>query len=1100
VPPVIRAVGAVAGDVAAISPGLPAGTQVGDGLIMICETFAQPITASGWTVEFELDQTTLTRITVLSRIATGTDPTTTSDSGQHQIGRIIGIEAGTFDPADFIHAISAGNTQTSTASVSISGVSTTVDDCLIIAASVSDLPDAVSTTEYSSPANSNLSNVTLRINDATNAGNGGSVVAISGEQATQGATGATTVTAANAGVRASVTLAIPPVPSGGTTVTPATVALTSAYPAPAVLAASIVTPDVVGLAGAYPAAAILAASKVTPAMIFMRHEFHTVALHAAAVVTPATVALVVGHPTPAVVTAPTVLPAAVALTSTHPTPTIDVGPPVVTPATIALSITHITPRIGTIEEWIARPATRWLAPTTQGTGDGLSSANAAAITTLESAITAVGPGGVIELRSDLGPYVTISNYAQINTGGTPGQPVVIRGPRPGDGAKAVIQGDRTDPWVFGAGNVGDEIWQLGVGADHQIWAYLTLENALMGWQIMDDLDGLVFTEMTTDNCQRLLDTNVADPATASVHNMVVSNIVSMRCTKGFARLQFDSHHVEFRNIVADGLGVDGDAFFMGIQCVDTVHDIKFFNVIMRNGYDSNGVNYWNADGFVGEADTHHLTFYDCIASGMTDGGWDLKSDHVYMERCFAHDNKRNYRFWGADTVLVNCVGSHPNHRSGSGTQAQVHPADQARVTLRNCMFVDWSPDTIVFDADGFAILTVESATVIRHTSSTLVTEETNADVIQVAVSDTTRSALLPTAEAWWSARKYLQTGNWLDRNNGHDLVAISDPAFTYDGSDSFWTLDGDDGFSVADDPALDFDAAGEFTLVARVRLPAHHAASAFIAGKKGGFGAGTAGYVLFVTSASQHRLLISDGTTQPGDTDATLALNTWAILVARRNATEVQSFTNGASVAPSTDTTTGSLENAVAFTVGTAGSGGSFFTGDVSDVALWRTALTNAEILSLVYELLAAAQISAFPATPNALSVGLPTPTIVVAATAVTPATVALAAAFPPPAPLAAVVVNPLRLELAVTYPSATLAAGAVTSPTPVALVVGLLVPLLPTGTDTVALPAAIAIRLDMPIQTVWRPPPTAPAGPSINRRDGRTMVRSSVGTTVHRT
>lgn len=184
---------------------------------MICESdTASTITASGWVVEFEANGGSTTRLTVLSRIATGTDPTTTSASSNHVVGRIIGVQSGTFDTVDWLHVVGAGNTQTTTTSVSITGITTTVNDCLILACSAGDLPDATGTAEFSSPANASLANVTERIDNTTALGNGGAILMITGDLATAGASGTTTATAANTGVRSNVTVSIAPPAAAGT--------------------------------------------------------------------------------------------------------------------------------------------------------------------------------------------------------------------------------------------------------------------------------------------------------------------------------------------------------------------------------------------------------------------------------------------------------------------------------------------------------------------------------------------------------------------------------------------------------------------------------------------------------------------------------------------------------------------------------------------------------------------------------------------------------------------------------------------------------------------------------------------------------------------
>lgn len=210
----VRAVGAVASGTGAISPGLPAGTKKADLLLMFVESGGATAsteantepTATGWTLA-ATQKAGNTRLTVLYRIATGTDPTTTNDTGDHQMGRIIGVEAGTFEPSSPFN-VTAKGTQAATKAVSIPGATTTFDNCLVFLCASGNLPDASTTTEFGAPTNAALSSLTERIDNTTTAGDGGALYVATGIKATKGAYGATTLTAVTEGERAVISLAI----------------------------------------------------------------------------------------------------------------------------------------------------------------------------------------------------------------------------------------------------------------------------------------------------------------------------------------------------------------------------------------------------------------------------------------------------------------------------------------------------------------------------------------------------------------------------------------------------------------------------------------------------------------------------------------------------------------------------------------------------------------------------------------------------------------------------------------------------------------------------------------------------------------------------
>lgn len=220
--PTVRAVGTIASSTTTASPGLPSGTVAGDLLVMFTETDgAETASVSGWTeLATDSPQTadtgsaTDTKLAVFWKIAAGGDATTTNDPGNHIIGRIIGITAGTFDSTTPINVSAGGTETTADTSGSIPGATTDRDDCLVLAA-ISTGYDAASngTAQFSAWTNSNLTSLTERIDNQRITGTGGCLGVASGVMATAGDYGSTAVTLANSALKAMISLAIqPPVP------------------------------------------------------------------------------------------------------------------------------------------------------------------------------------------------------------------------------------------------------------------------------------------------------------------------------------------------------------------------------------------------------------------------------------------------------------------------------------------------------------------------------------------------------------------------------------------------------------------------------------------------------------------------------------------------------------------------------------------------------------------------------------------------------------------------------------------------------------------------------------------------------------------------
>lgn len=220
--PEIRAVGAVTSGAAAITPGLPTGTVAGDLLLMFLETGGATAgteantepTATGWT-KLASEKKGNTRLTVLYKIAVGADERTTNDTGDHQAARIIGIQAGTFNPTSPFNA-QAVSTQAATTAVVCPGLTTTMPNCLVFAACSGNLPDETSSTEFSAQENASLESVTERIDNARASGDGGALMVASGVKVAAGAVSETKATAVTEAERAVMTIAVNPIPLSAT--------------------------------------------------------------------------------------------------------------------------------------------------------------------------------------------------------------------------------------------------------------------------------------------------------------------------------------------------------------------------------------------------------------------------------------------------------------------------------------------------------------------------------------------------------------------------------------------------------------------------------------------------------------------------------------------------------------------------------------------------------------------------------------------------------------------------------------------------------------------------------------------------------------------
>jgi hypothetical protein len=214
--PAFRAVGATANGTVAITPASPAGVLAGDVLLCFLETNGQAITLSGGTETWaevtgspQNLATNPTRLTVFWARASQNTPTmpTTSSSGDHQIGYIMAFSGciATGNPWD----VTSGNVKdTLDTAVSITGATTTVADCLVVA--ISTRNNDVAGAAFSAWANTDLVNLTERGDGGGVAGTGGGIGVACGEKAAAGAYGATTATTAANATNACMSIALKP--------------------------------------------------------------------------------------------------------------------------------------------------------------------------------------------------------------------------------------------------------------------------------------------------------------------------------------------------------------------------------------------------------------------------------------------------------------------------------------------------------------------------------------------------------------------------------------------------------------------------------------------------------------------------------------------------------------------------------------------------------------------------------------------------------------------------------------------------------------------------------------------------------------------------
>jgi len=156
------------------------------------------------------------------------------------------------------------------------------------------------------------------------------------------------------------------------------------------------------------------------------------------------------------------------------------------------------------------------------------------------------------------------------------------------------------------------------------------------------------------------------------------------------------------DVLGDSMRQDFDNFAEGVDLSGRIHDVVFRRCVMRNSQQTLGPDeFWNGDGFTSEPDTYNILFEDCIASGNTDAGFDLKSNNVILRRCKSYGNTANFKLWGRQGVVMEeCVSENPVHYGGNQDPRHVTAVWGADILVRNCQFVDRNRDATVYHTDA----------------------------------------------------------------------------------------------------------------------------------------------------------------------------------------------------------------------------------------------------------------------------------------------------------------------------------------------------------------------------------------------------------------
>lgn len=170
---------------------------------------------------------------------------------------------------------------------------------------------------------------------------------------------------------------------------------------------------------------------------------------------------------------------------------------------------------------------------------------------------------------------------------------------------------------------------------------------------------------------------------APLNDFILRRISVVDAERGLMRLRYTSQRGLIEDVVAFA-AADCANYCTGFALFDEASDISYRRCEAHRFIESQRPQdrYWNGDGFSDERGNARIRYEACIATDSSDGGFDTKSNQVYLVDCLARGNKRNFRMWNTG-MLQRCRSEEPVKRGGTGSAAHFsfHGGSGARYVI-----------------------------------------------------------------------------------------------------------------------------------------------------------------------------------------------------------------------------------------------------------------------------------------------------------------------------------------------------------------------------------------------------------------------------------
>lgn len=343
-------------------------------------------------------------------------------------------------------------------------------------------------------------------------------------------------------------------------------------------------------------------------------------------------------------------------------------------------------------------------PAGTGTQDGSNWENAASLDQVTQFVDKAKPGQTIFCGVDTNTMPVEWSGPQIiwNLGGSPAAPAAINFGALSNARQFVLPTNSDAPALFQmVGNETGPNERPDVGGDPHVVLGRQSSHLRISGPVFDRAGGdgffnldargtlkdLRFSNIHARNVGRVIETE----ENTAIEGLTVSDCTALGMIRGFARFR-DLSDAEFRNLDLDADFVDGGG---GMVCqiisVSKGRGLNFDNIRLAKAVNmlaaqERGSTYIQGDGLVLEEDTADVRIENCHASDMGDGGFDVKTENVYMANCTTIRCKLGIRIWShhPDNLLENCSMTEPVRRpNNDGSCLWV----AGNVTLRDCNMV-----------------------------------------------------------------------------------------------------------------------------------------------------------------------------------------------------------------------------------------------------------------------------------------------------------------------------------------------------------------------------------------------------------------------------